>query len=94
MGTLLQEKKVLSKEIDRIKIQIEAEDGGGENPAVDNPRYKSLYDQKEKMDTKIQGLQDKAKELLQKVNKYKEENKNNVVYTYIQFHSMNGKKKF
>ena len=44
MGTLLQEKKVLSKEIDRIKIQIEAEDGGGENPAVDNPRYKSLYD--------------------------------------------------
>ena len=44
MGTLLQEKKVLSKEIERIKIQIEAEDGGGENPAVDNPRYKSLYD--------------------------------------------------
>lgn len=73
---------------------MDREGGDRENPSLGNPKYKALYDRKEQIQNKIDGLQLKAKDLLEKVNKYKDEHKNNVVYTYIQFHSMNGKQKF
>lgn len=46
------------------------------------------------MKAKLNVLQKQAKDILKKIEVYKQTHSNNVIYTYIQFQSMNGKKKF
>lgn len=80
MGTLLVNKKKLDK---KLKLLNKKKDEGANNE-------KAIEDLK----LKIKELQKKAKEILKQGNSYKETNPASCRYAYVQFQSMNGKKKF